>query len=496
MNRISYGTKAALAGLLTSQILATLHVYLSNLHLYRTATTLTQAGYLVIPNQCIMGTLKQFGPAFFGGLFFTLSLGAGLSILSVVCACTWDRPFRRKKVLLVPIFFVWLGILGAMNHKGLCPMESSYFLAIPLVSFIATLKWMPKNWNKGLWLNRIAYFLPIAVLAIVWTGHLDRSMFLNIRDFLLLPNPVGKNINDFYYRYTLYPAEVFKSLDQKTLKACHLLPIKDKAITTRIKGVLIHFDYLPVPMDNEADIDISGSQDAVIFKYKGKMILQSPFKEFLSRPGDILGEFSRKTDKDEVFRQATMLGLLLGFPIVLYVMGFALFRFASGVILGPTISPVVAGGFCLLIGLALLVPLRMGNITIDNRARLSQALGSKSWQKRVVALRALIDQNMEIRNFRVYRGMLASPHIPVRYWLASALGVSRDPRTFPDLMRLLDDPHPNVVCMAFQALGQRRDKRVIREIIKRIKTSDDWYAQWYAYRALKNLGWTQLGRHP
>jgi len=27
--------------------------------------------------------------------------------------------------------------------------------------------------------------------------------------------------------------------------------------------------------------------------------------------------------------------------------------------------------------------------------------------------------------------------------------------------------------------------------LKRIETSDDWYNQWYAYRALRNLGWKQ-----
>jgi HEAT repeat protein len=87
--------------------------------------------------------------------------------------------------------------------------------------------------------------------------------------------------------------------------------------------------------------------------------------------------------------------------------------------------------------------------------------------------------------------MLASPHIPERYWLVRALGVSRKLETYQDLLGFLNDPQPNVVSKAFHALGQRGDRRAVREIIKRIEISDDWDNQWYAYKALRALGWTQ-----
>jgi HEAT repeat protein len=98
---------------------------------------------------------------------------------------------------------------------------------------------------------------------------------------------------------------------------------------------------------------------------------------------------------------------------------------------------------------------------------------------------------MDVSDFQAYQGMLASPHIPERYWLVRALGVSKQPEAYEDLLTFLDDPHPNVVCMAFYALGRRGDKRAVSEIIKRIETSDHWYNQWYAYKALRRLGWRQ-----
>ena len=100
---------------------------------------------------------------------------------------------------------------------------------------------------------------------------------------------------------------------------------------------------------------------------------------------------------------------------------------------------------------------------------------------------------MDVSGFPSYQRMLASPHIPERYWLAKALSVTRGPETHEDLLRLLDDPSPSVACMAFQSLGRRGDPRAIAEILNRIRTSDHWYPQWYAYRALKELGWKQKG---
>lgn len=103
---------------------------------------------------------------------------------------------------------------------------------------------------------------------------------------------------------------------------------------------------------------------------------------------------------------------------------------------------------------------------------------------------------MDIGSFETYKDILTSPYIPVRYWLARVLGASRQPDNYKDQLVFLDDPCPNVVCMAFHSLGQRGknqrgNKRIIREIVKRIETSDHWYEQWYAYKALRNLGWNQ-----
>ena len=58
-------------------------------------------------------------------------------------------------------------------------------------------------------------------------------------------------------------------------------------------------------------------------------------------------------------------------------------------------------------------------------------------------------------------------------------------------MAALDDPNTNVVCMAYESLGRRGKAEVLDVILQRVYSSDKWYEQFYAYRALKVLGWRQ-----
>jgi HEAT repeat protein len=90
-----------------------------------------------------------------------------------------------------------------------------------------------------------------------------------------------------------------------------------------------------------------------------------------------------------------------------------------------------------------------------------------------------------------YQRMKDSPLIPVRYWLSKALGVSKSKETYDDLISLMDDPNPNVVCQAMDALGKRGDKKAVDKIIRTIEKSHHWYVQSYGYRAIRGLGWKQ-----
>jgi hypothetical protein len=226
-------------------------------------------------------------------------------------------------------------------------------------------------------------------------------------------------------------------------------------------------------------------------KHKGKIILKTSIKDFLSGPGNTLREFSLRTDRHKFFRRFTSFSLLTGFPAILFVASYIIVGLMLCVFLDYRRSFMISVCLCLTAAIVVSVffsPCRRGK----NRGKnLSEALTSVHWRDKAAALKIIQQKKMDIGRFGTYKDILTSPHIPVRYWLARALGASRRRGTYKGLLTLLDDPCPNVVCMAFHSLGQRGKKRIVKEIVKRIQTSDHWYEQWYAYKALRTLGWKQ-----
>ena len=212
--------------------------------------------------------------------------------------------------------------------------------------------------------------------------------------------------------------------------------------------------------------------------------------DFLSSPSTVLKEFSLRSDRYAFFRQFTFFSLLIGFPITLYILLYTLLRLVLGSFLDWRTSSVTASVLCFLAGTSLLVIVHLNGGAIEVKD-LVEALQSESWRKRITALKAIEQKRLEIADFQAYQRLLISPHVPERYWLVRTLGASRRSETYKDLMAFMDDPHPNVVRMAFYALGQMDETRSINEILGRIETSTDWYNQWYAYKALKTLGWNQ-----
>jgi hypothetical protein len=491
MNRCPRAFKALLPGLLAAQVLATIHVHLSNADLYGKLVAIKAAGYMAMPNQEIMNGLQDFGPAFFGGLFFTFTAGAGISILALAAVWIWDRLFLRNKFVLILISLIWTGFLWQVNNKGFCPVVTAYFLVIPAVVIASALRSMPSQRDKNIWIDGVVQFVPIVLLALLWTSQIDRSLFSNLRDNFLLSNTLGTRINDFYYKYTLYPAEALKTLDQKILKTCHLKHIKEKRTRELLEKELLKYDYLCVDNDLKVDLKIEAKNNTLLFKNSDKIILKTTLAEFLFIPHNILNRFSLKSDKNRFFRQLTLLSLLMGFPIILYVMLYSLFHFISRFFLGSTTSSVLASILCLLVGIATLAYFHFSKVENINWKDLAEALVSNRWQKRVAALKMIDRKGIEIGRFKAYEKILESPYIAERYWLARALGVSRQPETYKQLLLSLDDQNTNVVCMALYSLGRRGNIEAVKKIMNVLETSNHWYEQWYAYKALRNLGWSQ-----
>jgi hypothetical protein len=338
--------------------------------------------------------------------------------------------------------------------------------------------------------REVIHVIPLLLLALLLAWQIDSRMFTDFRDIFLLSNSVGSKINKFYYKYTLYPAEVFKSLNQRMLKT---VKVESKANTeTRtLENILLNYDYIPIQRDIDADLTVTSTVDGFIFKSHERPVLQISSKVFFRAPHRTLEKFEQKSDKWAFFRYATMFSLLSGFPLAVYVIAHGIISLLFGIFFNSKTASLIASILCFGFGLILLFSFQLSRAYNVSERDIAGALHSRRWQDRVAALKFIDENGLEVRQFQNYPELLKSPCIAERYWFVRTLARSRKAETYRDLIGFLNDTHPNVVSMALYGLGERGNKEAIGTIMQVIKTSDDWYNQWYAYRALRALGWRQ-----
>ncbi|MFK5952874.1 MAG: HEAT repeat domain-containing protein, partial [Desulfobacterium sp.] len=436
---------------------------------------------------------------FNGGLFFTFTLGAGLSAIAFVCAWLWYHIFSRNKTILCSVSLFWLGCVITLNFNGPLFLISGILLLLPFAVFLFTLRMISLRSSHSFSRQSSFHCLYLhltllLILAIAGNSLVGGSPFTHIRDTFLLSNPAGMVINDFYYRYTLHAARVFKRLDQRVVNTCVIDAGDDEILYNRLEKVLVGADFFPVNHGAGRDLTVKNDNGLLTLGYCGHGILECSVEDFLAKPLVWLEQFSLNTDRHGLFRKMIYVSLLVGLPIFIYTLccSFMLMLLGrmgisekKGNISAPIL--VVLGGIVLL-GILAYYSTVSGSI----QPNVLQSLSSPHVRVRLAGLKNIGKHKLNIVDFQGYEGLLKSPHVAERYWAVRALASARGRNVQQRLLSLLNDPHPNVVCQALYALGKRRDKRVIPEIIHLITTSDHWYVQWYGYRAVKQLGWKQI----
>ena len=484
-----------LLALSIAQVLSTVQVLVSNAEYYTFLTALRDAGYLAVPNEHVFSTLRNLGPAFCGGLFFTLTAGTALTIVSSALAWAWDRLFSRNRIILLLLSILLLLCLLSANMRGFSPLITGYLLFIPVVVFRFTLKWLPEQpdqRNKDILLPVIA-FLMLPLLLIVWRpSDINKDRLLDVRDYLLLSNSIGRKVNAFYYENSLYSTRVFKSFPQQPIRSCRLEGLFDPSLAARITRELVIRDYLPLGDKVRPDLRISLLDEDLALYTGNKLALRVSVHDFFRNPSDIFKRYESRAAKGAFLLTVTFFSLFLLGTVLLFSCTYVPIYFLSGLFLKSTPRAVKAGILWPLAFLLLFLSFNSSDTEgLNDPQNLSKAFTSGHLHSRIAALKYILRNKIDIAGFPAYPSMLNSRHIPERYWLAKALGVSRTPETRKALYRLLDDPHFNVVCMAIDSLGRRGNRSDIPRILSKMDRSDNWYEQWYGYRAIRRLGWQQ-----
>ena len=477
-------------GLVLTEVPAAVEVGLGNRALAAKVSALVRAGYVAVPNANVLPSLEALGPAVWGGLFFTLTLGAGLSLLSLAAAWMWQRVLDGRRPWLILFGLAWLALVTAIYlSAGRFWITACYLIAPPAV-FLAASWTLSGPWTSRGRIEWLALFLPMILLAVLVATQADRGFFIRFRDHLLLSNRLGLALNDFYYRYTLYAAEVIKPLGQKTVRTADLSAVSDPALRQRLAQILAGHDYLALTGFSRPDLVVMPEGNGFLLIHR-KTGMSVAGRDLLQRPGPVLNAFSDKTDRMSLVRRTIALGLVFGLPLLIYGTAFSLLSLLAGLFLAPPRAAVAAGLVVLLLGGAGLLPLVLAPSPIRNASEVGPALAGSNRSERLEALRFLDRRQIEIDAFPQYRRLLDSPWAAERYWLARCLGWSRRPGPALDLIKMLSDPSLNVVSMAYYGLGLRQRPGAAEEILGRWGNLKDWYVQTYAYQALRSQGWIQ-----
>jgi hypothetical protein len=492
IHRAVFPAGELLLGMGLAQALASLQVHLSNLRLLSEMAAVAAAGFQPVPNLHVMPLLAGMAAAFGGGVYFTLSVGAGLSILTAAAgALAADGSSRRGRTLAAAAL-LWIAALSAINANGFNLWASLYIVVIPPPVF--ALAWGCLHREQPAWkpllLTRV---LPVALLALGWSTQYDPHLFTDLRDHLLISNPAGERVNSFYYRYTLYPAEAFKSRRQKQLNAVRIAAGPDDSHRMPVAQALIRNDWLPVAAAAALVIVIDAEEGRLRFSENGRQLADASIERFLAGPRAVLDQVSDLSDRWGAFRSFTFWSVLLAFPVALYLLAFALLRLAMGLIASPRRADLAAAALCLLAGVGILAAFAAGRAALPGPDGLAAALASGSWQKQAAALRTIHETRVDICTLPGWRDLQAAAQPQVRYWFGKALAGGRCPEAAAALIGLLADPHLNVRTMALESLAERRERSGLERVRTIIADSRDWYEQLYAYRALRALGWTQTG---
>lgn len=484
-------------GLLLFQAFASVALYRSNVKLLVSLQEIQDAGYLVVPNAVVMGNLDGFGPAFFGALFFTLTLGAALCMISLGAAWTWDRLFNRRRLMLPLFALIWIVALVVSVQHGGIPLFATLSVAFvsPLVFAVAAHGYW---WRRErLSLRRLSPLAALMILAGFWVPVLSGGSFVDIRDNLLGRGNAGIALMEGYYRYTLYPTQILQSLDQRLLKTFRLNNFEDDRVKRALAETLLVRDYLLLE-EGALPVDLivrSGTEGMLFLGGETLPPVSVGLREFMVRPDSHLKEYAALTDRTGPFRNSIFYSLVLASPLLLYLSLFWL-----SVRLVRPFSPrkddfsvAIASVPCLVTGTILLV-LSLAGPSLPEKEHMPQLFQSTLSAHRTAALRAACERRVDIARDLEYGGYgerLETTPALERYWLARALRHSESKAARDDLLHLADDPLAIVSSRAFRALGKRGERDLMPEVLSRIRTNPHWYSQVDAYRALRIMGWKQ-----
>jgi len=458
MKRFPAFPVALFLGFLTGWAMGAVRCRETMLALLEKNRLLTQAGHAALPGADFSSTLSSWGPAFAGGLFFALTLGIGGATLFYLFARFAGLLPRIPRRFLQAGAFAPAAITFGMgqNHLALA------LLILALIGFWTAEEAEELTDFRTILFRSVAALLLLASFAPWVMGGGDP--FIRFRDRFLLSNAAGRTVTDFYYTYTLYPAETIKPLADKSQPVAALDNTIPADRAKKLAAEALALRVIAVP-------DRGHGADFTLVEREGQLLAERNEVSLpwpTGKPKELMeafAELSKKSDRTRPVRRTTFWTLALGVPLAIALLLFGATRWLSELI-GAGPKRVFLFHLVFLFLAALL-------LALSGLSR-SQAGGYAPPERRLAA--------------RELGEALSSPD-PAERFYAAADATAQAGMLTDELLARLDDPVLNVRYAAALTLGRAASPKVRARLLKVLENDPVWYVRERAYSALWMMGW-------
>jgi len=494
-----------LIGFIVGELMGGILVARSNRGLLTEQEWLEKAGYVAVPGTVLRPQITSWKTYAAGGLFFSLSVGLCYAFLwGVLFWVLAPWPKVRIFLVMVIVFIVLFLYILSSGFRGMWPF-GLFLIAVPfLIHHLCS----RGRFHKCI-RHRPAYAMPyvtgllgtVAVVYMLLNPTLTGRDFIRLRDGVFGRSAFGRGVVDFYYRYTLYPARVIKTFDQKLQR---VLRIDREGFTEkelkRIEGILAWRDiFIGEDAPSDARIRKNASTGTLCISSRNpRVLIEKDLHEFIKDPDTLLAEYNEDADRAFLLRRAVRwslfqiwpaMGIFLVYTILVFLISLPFSNPA------PTRDAIAAFllFLLLLIGLRALVGPR--RVERDTEG-LMATIGGKAPGDKITAAMALWERfehdREQARGYsNQYIAMLDDPHPVVRRWGIDFLALTGGREGVDDLTRLLKDPDPDVAYHAARSLGKIKAIEARDPLLEIVTSNRGWYLKTTAYIALREIGWSQ-----
>jgi hypothetical protein len=438
-----------------------------------------------------------FLPVFSGAFFLTFTLGAGVSIYSLAGVRILLAREKNWKLISLLLFPLVLSLL-MLAIDGSHPLFFLFFFCVPLITVYIAIKIYGSKKNKWTaesislsfehisgrqekqsfkellagWVRETAkgpyLFIPLLLfLAVFWSFQNTTSFFSNFRDLFLLSNTPGNMVNNFYYSHGMALAEAIRPFEKKPYKTYSFVSEPGFELKENIQNEFRRHGLLHLENPCICDFAIKVDGDEIHAYHENRLLIKSNLGSFFSKSDNFFDKLN-KLDKNKYLRLLIHCSILFALPLLFYELLQILINCFSFFL---PFEKEKGAFFSLFISLTVITIFLASCYYPLNQEKQNRGIRKKKFN--------------EIVKFK------NSKEPGKRIILCKYLTSKDSPDATEVLLSLLADPHLNVSCQAAHALGKQGNPEVLLELKNIVTGSEEWYRQWYAYKAMKNLGWNQ-----